>query len=124
MLLQLESGEIQLVASLAYNAERDKNILFSEPYWPSPWAVASDLTQPPIFHIGQLNNKTIAVVKGYQLIDQVRQLHPELSLVIVADTQEGLNAVVEGHADMFIEKVSTLADKLKNEPTRALSKME
>jgi len=114
MLLQLESGEIQLVASLAYNAERDKNILFSEPYWPSPWAVASDLTQPPIFHIGQLNNKTIAVVKGYQLIDQVRQLHPELSLVIVADTQEGLNAVVEGHADMFIEKVSTLADKLKN----------
>jgi len=113
MLQQLESGEIQLVASLAYNPEREKSILFSEPYWPSPWAVASDLAQPPIFHIGQLSNKKIAVVNGYQLIDQIRQLHPELSLVIVADTQEGLDAVVNGHADMFVEKVSTLAEKLK-----------
>ncbi|MDP5146606.1 transporter substrate-binding domain-containing protein [Shewanella sp. ULN5] len=114
MLQQLENGEIQLVASLAYNAEREQKILFSDPYWPSPWAVASDLTQPPIFHIGQLSHKKIAVVKGYQLIDQLRQLHPDLTLVIVADTQEGLDAVVSGHADMFVEKVSTLADKLKN----------
>lgn len=114
MMQQLRSGEIQLVASLASNNERDNTILFSDPYWPSPWAVASDLTQPPIFNINQLDNKTIAVVEGYQLVEQLNQQYPELKLVLVPDTRAGLNAVVSGTADMFIEKVTSLADSLKN----------
>ncbi|WP_434931937.1 transporter substrate-binding domain-containing protein [Shewanella sp. HL-SH5] len=114
MMQQLRSGEIQLVASLASNSERDNTILFSDPYWPSPWAVASDLTQPPIFNINQLDNKTIAVVEGYQLIDQLNQQLPKLKLVLVPDTRAGLNAVVSGTADMFVEKVTSLADSLKN----------
>lgn len=114
MMQQLRSGEIQLVASLAYDSERDNTILFSDPYWPSPWAVASDLTQPPIFNINQLDSKTIAVVEGYQLIEQLRQQYPELKLLFVPDTHAGLNAVINGNADMFIEKVTSLADSLKN----------
>ncbi|UJF20759.1 transporter substrate-binding domain-containing protein [Shewanella sp. OMA3-2] len=114
MMQQLRSGEIQLVASLAYNHERDNSVLFSEPYWPSPWAVASDLTQPPIFNINQLDNKVIAVIEGYQLIEQFRQQYPEIKLMLVPDTRSGLNAVINGHADMFIEKVTSLADVLKN----------
>ncbi|UCX04813.1 transporter substrate-binding domain-containing protein [Shewanella glacialimarina] len=114
MMQQLRSGEIQLVASLASNSERDNTISFSDPYWPSPWAVASDLTQPPIFNINQLDNKTIAVVEGYQLVEQLNQQYPELKLVLVPDTRAGLNAVVSGTADMFIEKVTSLADSLKN----------
>ncbi|MCL1142603.1 diguanylate cyclase domain-containing protein [Shewanella gaetbuli] len=114
MMQQLQSGEIQIVASLAQNNTREKTIIFSEPYWPSPWAIASDMTQPTIFNVSQLAGKRLAVVQGYQLIDQFRQRYPEIDIIPVSDTLAGLNTVIDGQADMFVEKVTTLAENLKN----------
>ncbi|QIR14479.1 diguanylate cyclase domain-containing protein [Shewanella aestuarii] len=114
MMHQLKSGEIQLVASLAQHAERGDSVSVSDVYWPSPWAIASDLSQPAILNISQLNNKKISVIKGYQLVSQLRQQFPNVTLILVEDTQTGLDSVVNGQADMFIEKVTALADQLKD----------
>ncbi|MGI2169879.1 transporter substrate-binding domain-containing protein [Shewanella sp. MF05960] len=113
MVNDLTKGEIHLVASMAQTPSRENTLAFSSPYWPSPWAIVTSLTQPPIFNISQVAGKRLAVVDGYHIIDQLRQQYPGIELVIVADTKDGINAVINGRADMFVEQVATLAATLK-----------
>lgn len=114
MVNDLIKGEIHLVASMAQSNERENALAFSAAYWPSPWAIVTSLTQPPIFNISQVVGKRLAVVDGYHIIDQLRQQYPGIDLVIVADTEQGINAVINGRADMFVDQVATLATTLKS----------
>ncbi|WP_137226971.1 transporter substrate-binding domain-containing protein [Shewanella sp. MEBiC00475] len=113
MMNDLIKGEIHLVGSMAKTTDRENAIAFSLAYWPSSWAIVSSLTQPPIFNISQVGGKRLAVVEGYHIMDQLRQQYPNLNLVIVSDTKEGMNSVIKGKADMFVEQVATLATTLK-----------
>ncbi|WP_144207336.1 diguanylate cyclase domain-containing protein [Shewanella donghaensis] len=105
----LKTGTIHMVASMAKTSSREPALEFTEGYWPSPWAITTTLTQQPIFNLSQYNGKRIAVVKGYNLINLLRQQFPGLEIVLVADTKSGLQAVSSGNADLFIEQVVTLA---------------
>ncbi len=112
VLADLISGEIQMVASVAYTPKRATQLSFSEPYWPSPWGIVTSLTQPPIFDIGQITGQRLAVIEGYHLVDKIRQRYPNVQIVQVDNIQAGMQAVVDGKADMFVEKVSALATLL------------
>lgn len=114
MIDDLIKGDIHLVASMAKTPERASKLAFSLVYWPSPWAIVTSLTQPPIFNISQVTGKRLAVVEGYQIVDQLRQQYPGITLVFVADTKQGMAAVLNGSADMFIEQVASLATTLKS----------
>jgi diguanylate cyclase (GGDEF)-like protein len=113
MVSDLVKGEIHLVASMAKTADRANTLAFSLAYWPSPWAIITSLTQPPIFNVSQIAGKRLAVVDGYHLVDQLRQQYPEIKLVVVSDTKQGTEAVINGTADMFVEQVAILATTLK-----------
>ncbi|WP_285162687.1 diguanylate cyclase domain-containing protein [Shewanella goraebulensis] len=105
----LKNGSIHLVGSMAKNKNREPALEFTEGYWPSPWAIATSLTQQPLFNLSQYNGKRIAVVKGYNLINLLQQQFPGLEIVLVDSTQHGLKAVSSGNVDLFIEQVVTLA---------------
>lgn len=66
-----------------------------------------------MFNIAQLAGQRVAVVEGYHLVAQLMALQPSLKLVLVADTKAGVSAVANGHAEVFIDKVVTLASELK-----------
>lgn len=119
----LQKGEVSLAGSVAQTAERQQRLAFSEAYWPSPWALVSQLEQVSVFNIAQLAGQRVAVVEGYHLVAQLMSLEPSLKLVIVPNTQAGLAAVINGNADVFIDKVVTLASELKTShyPTLKMS---
>ncbi|MDR6964539.1 transporter substrate-binding domain-containing protein [Shewanella putrefaciens] len=109
----LQKGDIALTGSVAKTAERQQRLLFSDPYWPSPWGLVSQLEQVSVFNIAQLAGQRVAVVEGYHLVAQLMALQPSLKLVLVTDTKAGVSAVANGHAEVFIDKVVTLASELK-----------
>ncbi|MCL1157230.1 transporter substrate-binding domain-containing protein [Shewanella inventionis] len=113
MVNDLIKGEIHLVASMAQTTARESALSFSAPYWPSPWAIVTSITQPPIFNISHVVGKRLAVVDGYHIVPQLRQQYPGIELVTVADTNQGIQAVINGTADMFVEQVASLASTLK-----------
>ncbi|MGL4713394.1 MAG: diguanylate cyclase domain-containing protein, partial [Shewanella sp.] len=119
----LKNGEVSLVGSVAKTAERSQHLAFSDAYWPSPWALVSQLQQVSVFNIAQLAGQRVAVVEGYHLVAQLLNLEPSLKLVIVPNTQAGLAAVTHGNADVFIDKVVTLASQLNTShyPTLKMS---
>lgn len=109
----LRRGEIAIAGSMAQTAERQQHLAFTDPYWPSPWGLVSQLEQVSVFNLAQLAGQRVAVVEGYHLVAQLMMQQPSLKLVLVPDTQSGLLAVNGGLAEVFIDKVVTLASELK-----------
>lgn len=108
----LMRGEVMLAASMAKTTDRQQTLAFSKEYWPAPWGLVSKLEQMPILNLAQLAGKTVAVVEGYHLVAQLMNIQPAPKIVLVADTNMGLKAVNKGQADVFIDKVVTLASQL------------
>ena len=113
LITALLNGEVDIAGSVAETEERKKKLIFSEPYWPSPWALATPIDRVSVFHMQQLVGQRLAIVEGYQLVFDLMGTDYGLDLLIVADTRAGLKAVSEGKADAFVEKVINMAAELK-----------
>ncbi|WP_372872043.1 diguanylate cyclase domain-containing protein [Shewanella sp.] len=110
----LQEGKIDLAGSVAKTPEREGLISYSSPYWPSAWALVSPIDEVSVFNLDQLDGQRLAVVEGYQIASRLMAEHPGIKLVLVPDSQTGLQAVLSGKADLFIEKVVTLASTLNS----------
>ena len=115
LLHALKSGEVDIIASVAKSYARQKDILFSDGYWPSSTAIVSNKEHAGIFSISQLSNKSIAVVHGYEIKEHLLLSDPTIRIVPVDSIAEGLNTVVNGKADVFINNLMVLADLIKRE---------
>jgi diguanylate cyclase (GGDEF)-like protein len=113
--------KIAMSASISPTDERKQKLIFSKAYWKLPWAVV---------HRQQLGNhasftgfygKKIAVVKGYQLVDEISEQYPQISLVFVDTTQEGFIAVQQGVVDGLLEPLVVASELLKKESLIALT---
>ena len=113
LMLALRNGTVDLIGSIASTPERAGQLHFSETYWPSPWALATELDKPAMFSLEQLTGQRVALVEGYHLVSTLISQQPGINLVLVADTEAGLAAVSSGKADVFIDKVLTLASALQ-----------
>ncbi|WP_394393145.1 transporter substrate-binding domain-containing protein [Shewanella woodyi] len=116
----LLKGEVELAGSVAKTQDRSRQLLFSEPYWPAPWALATGIDKESVFNIQQLSGQRVAIVEGYQLINELLGSEYGIELVLVADTEAGLKAVSDGLADAFIEKVINMAAQLKHQQVNQL----
>lgn len=112
LLQALIDGDVELVGSVAKTPKRESQLLYSEPYWPSPWGLATNTDEVLIYNLSQLSEKRVAIIEGYQLINKLIEAKLGIEIIIVPDTQAGLQAVSKGHADAFIDKVVNLAASL------------
>lgn len=110
----LIEGDVDIAGSVAETADRKKALLFSDAYWPSPWSLATPIEREAIFNVQQLAGQRLAIVEGYQLVNQLMGADYGIELVLVADPHSGLTAVKEGKADAFVDKAINLASTLKH----------
>ncbi|MBR9727881.1 diguanylate cyclase domain-containing protein [Shewanella intestini] len=113
LLADLNVGRIQMVASIARTPQREAHLTFSKPYWPAPWGVMTHLTQAPVFNVNQLASQRIAIIKGYDLTTQLTTQFPTINVIEVDNVEAGIAHMINGDADMFIDKVATLANVLQ-----------
>ncbi|MEZ9198710.1 transporter substrate-binding domain-containing protein [Shewanella sp. 10N.286.54.B9] len=109
----LLKGDIDMSGSIAATTERETDLVFSLPYWPSPWGVVTSLDSVNIFSLSELKGLRLAVVEGYHIVADLMREYPTLKLVLVPNSHAGLNSVEEGKADVFIDKVMNLSSGLK-----------
>ncbi|WP_257985350.1 diguanylate cyclase domain-containing protein [Shewanella sp. GutCb] len=106
-------GDIDMSGSIVPTAQRQEKLVFSNSYWPAPWGLVSSLDSVSIFSLTELKGLRLAVVEGYHIVTDLMQEYPTLELVLVPNSHAGLNAVDEGLADVFIDKVMNLSAGLK-----------
>ncbi len=120
MLAALKRGDIDIVGSVALTAEREKELVFSGPYWPSPWGLVTNLNNALVFSLAQMSGKRLAIVEGYHLIPQLMNDTLGIALILVPNTRAGIDAVLQGTADGFIEKVINMGVELSDSDHRQL----
>lgn len=103
-----KKGELDLLHSLIKTPERDKMGVFTRPYIPMPqaWAVKKTLPFPDA--ITSLNNRTIAIPKGWATEAFLKENYPQIKRYHVASPLDALRAVSSGSADAALDSLPVL----------------
>jgi HD-GYP domain-containing protein (c-di-GMP phosphodiesterase class II)/ABC-type amino acid transport substrate-binding protein len=97
-------GELDMMASMRRNPEREKIGLFSQPTFKSNILVATRTSsQQNIHNIAQLEGQRIAIAKDYVVSDYLLENYPNFIYVVVDTPLQGLLAIEEERADAMIE---------------------
>ncbi len=103
---QLGDGKIDLLAAIADLPAR-RRLLFTEPYASFPAAIFARNEVAYLGGIDALVGKRIAVVRDDAVEAWLADRSPEIDLLPVVDTREGLRAVSDGNAFAFIGNLAT-----------------
>jgi two-component system sensor histidine kinase EvgS len=106
-LQSLDSGEIDLLPTVAQTTNRLQRFRFTAPYLAFPVAIFAPMDAPFLGSLEALTGKRVAVVGSYAMHDWLRQDHPEIHLTPVASTAAGLREVAERRVDAFVDNLVT-----------------
>ncbi|MEX1221214.1 MAG: diguanylate cyclase [Idiomarina sp.] len=98
----LEKRRCQFTPMLNKTDKREKYLTFSTIYFRSPNVLVSTREQPFLQGFENIGQRTVAIPTEYRLMEYVRDFYPNTSVMPVRNEREGLSAVAEGDADLFI----------------------
>ncbi|MEH6472585.1 MAG: transporter substrate-binding domain-containing protein [Halopseudomonas sp.] len=113
----LESAKqrkVSMLTSAARTPERDKYMLFTEPYLELPAVIIVNNRAEGISSMADLRGKKVAVVKDYGTHDFLKKGFPYLELLPVSDINSGLYDVSYGKADAFVGNIASASYFIEN----------
>ncbi len=97
------------IISLAMKTDIRKQYMnFTEPYISIPLVLATKDDIPFIDNFQDINNKKVGLVQGYALIEVLKKKYPNLNIIEVKNTQDGLHKVADGKIFGFIGNVADI----------------
>lgn len=108
-----KKGEIDIFAAITPTQNRERYLHFTKPYFKYPLVIYTRSDFPIIAGLKSLPHNKITAVKDYFIYDVAKQYYPELDLIAVDTTRDGLMTVSEGRADAFIGDVATVAYEIR-----------
>lgn len=103
-----KKGKIDIFAAITPNRDRERYLSFTRPYFKYPLVIYTQKDFQIIAGLESLPKNKITAVKDYFIYDVAKQYYPELDLITVDTTRDGLLAVSEGRADAFIGDIATV----------------
>lgn len=97
----LENREIDMMLSIEQSAERDQFLLFSEPYLTVPTVYFGRSGADPINKIEDLLGKKVGSVSGWTTAEYYKANYPDIEIIEVNNSVEGLIALSTGEIDVF-----------------------
>lgn len=102
VLEQYESGELSFIPSIVSQHFSGKSNHISAPYLSFPLVIAAHEEVGFINSLEQLIGKRVAVGNGFSSMRLIQERYPTLQLVPVTDTEEGIRALSNGKADVYV----------------------
>jgi signal transduction histidine kinase len=127
LLADLRAGRIDVASAMARTPERDAVLAFGPPYATVSQAMVQRRHDADVPLVADLAGRRVAVVDGYASQAQVTRLFPIARQVPVADVEQGLRALLEGRADLFVEAwpaVVETIDRLQLDDLRLARRIE
>lgn len=100
---KLKNNEIDVMLNIAKTKERENYFNFTSPYIQSVDAVFIRENVNNFKELNDFNNKTLAVIKGFYEEELLKLNYPNIKLLSVENSLEGLKKVSFGEADGFID---------------------
>lgn len=111
----MREGQIDMLAMAANTPERAKYASFTRPYLRSPMVIVTDQTIDFLDGVNGLQTQKIAVVKDYASHEWLKNHHPELDLLEVDTTTQGLKKVALGEVFAFVDNLASVSFLIKQE---------
>jgi len=106
---QIKTGQVDMISSVMKTDERSEYLNFSKPYLRFPYLFVARHGNLQKLSLQELKGKKVAVVNMYAIHELLKNNHPELNLVPVADFSEGLRGVSFGKYDVFVANLASLS---------------
>nr|WP_320116700.1 HD domain-containing phosphohydrolase [uncultured Desulfuromonas sp.] len=100
---RFRNQEIDVLQSLFLTEQTRSLGLFSQPYLTLPYSLVSVADQKPLTHIRQMEGKTVAIPRGWSIIDVIQKNFPLITVKEVASSREVLEAVSRKQADAGLD---------------------
>lgn len=111
---QARQKRIDVFMAAAKTGRRSEYMLFTEPYINMPGTIMTRRGSGlDTAGLADLKGKKVAVVNNYSWHDFLREFHPEIIAVPVADTLGALQQVAAGQADAVIDYEFNLLEKIQ-----------
>lgn len=100
--------ELDVVAALSRNPEREKFLNLSQPFTDYPLAVATT-RYGFVTSLAGFKGKKLAVVKDYFPDSILKRHHPEINIVYVDSVEEGLNQLMTEDVDGYFDNIAAIS---------------
>jgi diguanylate cyclase (GGDEF)-like protein len=97
-----KQGQLDMLACAANTPERSQYLNFSEPFKKTFAIIIDNGKGDFIGNLRNLNNKRVALEKGYFMEEMIRTNYPLIEIVPTNSTQEALNLVMQGKAEAYV----------------------
>ena len=118
MLDALRTGRIDFVPFLTRTPEREREFVFSKPYFEMPYLLVSRVDAPLYWDLGSLRGKRLALGAQHPLRPVLALRFPQVQVVDAVDGNDAMDKVALGDADAAVE-VKTFANLRINSDTTA-----
>ncbi len=114
LIARAKQKQVDLFTCVASTSEREKYLLFTEPYIQMPAGIFVREEVAYISDLHMIAGEKIAVVEGYAVHDFLVANYPDIDLVLVKTLEEGIHYIKEEKAFAFIDNHITTGHLLSN----------
>ena len=108
----LEKGKVDMLT--VSDAWKDPAYLYTKSIIPSNIVIVMKKGHPYVDSLYYLPYETIAVIKGYRYIDQIKKKYPDYTFYEVDNIQEGLSGVATGKYDVLLASMALASYTIDN----------
>lgn len=105
VLAGMRAGDADVLGTLTRTPERESFLLFSTPYLSVPNVLFVNAQGPSFKGFDDLRGKRLGVVRNYGAQAWLEQNHPEVELVLVPTTLEGMELLSMGRLEAMLENM-------------------
>lgn len=114
MVVEVGKGNVPVAATLVKTERRAKNLWFTTPYFSSRKVILSNRNIELYPNLTSLYGKSLAIEKGFYMIDILAKEHPKINLKIFDDTEKSVAALAMGKVDAYIGSQSVSSWFIRN----------
>lgn len=109
LLNSFQQKELDILPAIYYSKEREDFVLYSRSYFDvEHFIFTRDDFNEDIQGLEQLGGKRVAIIKDYIFESIIEKKHPLIEVVSVDSIKEGIDAVLSGKADAFIDNYAVV----------------
>ncbi|MBL4729806.1 MAG: ABC transporter substrate-binding protein [Sulfurimonas sp.] len=110
----IKNNECDALSLSAPTQKGSQSIRFTDSFLELSLVIVTQIDKNSILDFSLLDGTSIAVVKGYALLDDIVKKHPKIKIVEVASIKEGLDKVTEGEVFGFADSAVAIDYAYKN----------
>lgn len=96
---QTKEDKAQMIASISFSAQRNKELLLSYPYTRTPYTLLTQYDNFTVKQLSDLRGKKLGMLRNASLANEIAQRFPEIRIVFYNTDTELLNAVADRNVD-------------------------